>query len=75
MFKCEHGTQYYESKDAQKYLGISNHVLRAMHNDGFLRASGYVSVGYLYTKGQLDAGWNEYVRLSRKDVNVEVIHV
>ena len=74
MFSCEHGTRYYDSREAQQYLGISNHVLRTMHNDGYLKDSGYVSVGYLFTKNQLESGWALYIG-SKKNINVEVTHV
>ena len=73
MFQCEHGTQYYESFDAQRYCGVSHQTLRKMAREGYLLDSGKVGVGYVYTKAQLDSAMYEY-GTSRKDVNVEVIH-
>lgn len=73
MFKCEHGTNYYESFDAQRYCGVSSHTLLKMHREGYLIDSGKIGVGYVYTQSQLDSALYEY-GTSRKDINVEVIN-
>ena len=75
MFTCPHRTEYYESLDAQLYLGVSDQTINTWRRLGRMPHSGKIGVGYLYTKEQLDEGWhsNNYHRID-DHVELKEIH-
>ena len=72
MFNCPDClTTYYESFDAQVYIGISGQTVNRWRREGWLRPSFKVGSGWIYSKHNLDAAMDA-TGYSRQNLNVEV---
>ena len=72
MFRCQAClADYYESFDAQLYIGISGQTLNRWRREGWIRPSFKVGAGWVYSKKDLDEAMDT-TGYSRQNLNVEV---
>lgn len=72
MFEChECKAVYYESLDAQFYIGVGAQTINRWRREGWLRPSFKVGAGWVYMQSDLDAAMDA-TGYSRQNLNVEV---
>jgi len=68
LIKCECGREKYGPLEAADFLGVSGATLNKYRREGWLQASDYLAVGYLYTREALEECARE---LQRRNTEVE----